>query len=68
MAIDAKRSYKQYEFNMKMKQDAKDKNENLENDLTKFVFDHPAPAILIALMQFSSALTVEYMNMIMLTG
>lgn len=68
MTIDAKRHYKEYIFNLQMRQDAKDKHADFENDLTKFVFEEPVPAILIALMQLSSAVIVEVLNMVMLTG
>ena len=44
------------------------KFDSSESDLLKFVFDNTGPAVMIALMQLSTALVTELINCILLTG
>jgi hypothetical protein len=68
MAINAKRSYTELLFNIKRKADHKDSKGHLDSDMTLYVFDNPGPALMIGLMQLTSALLVEFLNLVILTG
>ena len=39
-----------------------------KNHLTNYIFEDPLPAILISLMQLTSAVLVELLNLIVLSG
>jgi len=46
------------------------KKKHLQNDgnVTKFIFEDPSPAILISLMQLTSAFITELLNIVVLSG
>jgi hypothetical protein len=68
MAINAKRSYTELLFNIKRRADHRDSKGQLDSDMTLYVFDQPGPALMIGLMQLTAALTVEILNLVILTG
>lgn len=48
--------------------DIRENAEKLDQDMTKYVFTHTLPPVIICLMQLCSAIIVESINMTMLAG
>ena len=66
--MHAYRSQKLRIFQNAIMSDIRENAEKLDQDMTKYVFTHTLPPVIICLMQLCSAMIVESINMTMLSG